>query len=78
MAQKTRMVGVRCRADLLRQLDLAAEATQHTRSTVLTEAIAQFCDVLDAAGENAMPRLTLEEAVKHAPLPGRHPRRQGD
>ena len=78
MAQKTRMVGVRCRADLLRQLDLAAAATHHSRSTVLTEAIAQFCDVLDAAGENAMPRLTLEEAVKHAPLPSRHPRRQGD
>ena len=78
MAQKTRMVGVRCRADLLRRLDLAAEATQHTRSTVLTEAIAQFCDLLDAAGGNALPRLTLEEAVQHAPIPGRHPRRQGD
>ena len=78
MTKKSRIVGVRCPDHLLRQLDLAAAATQHTRSTVLTEAIAQFCDFLDAAGGNALPRLTLEEAVKHAPLPGRHPRRQGD
>lgn len=67
MTKKSRIVGVRCPGHLLRQLDLAAEATGLSRSTVLKEAIARFCDVLETDDKVAPLSLTMEELLATRP-----------
>ena len=44
----TRMVVVRCSEAELQRIDKVARATRHHRSTVVQEAIAQFCEELEA------------------------------
>lgn len=45
-----RMVGVRCAADLLRQVDCVAAATRLSRAAVVLEAISQYCEYWEKEG----------------------------
>lgn len=60
-----RIVGVRCAADLLDQVDRVAAATRLSRAAVVLEAIVQYCEFWEKEGaaiQQAETRGMLEAA----------------
>lgn len=84
---KTRMVVVRCRQDLLQQVERVAAATQLSRAVVVQEAIAYFCDFCDKEGVAlqraeaeamlAATRCILQEMQKKQREPSRSEHKSG-